>query len=172
MNQRKGSTGLPVMEIAVIASLAAILITVFLHYILYYVELSEKSAMDLLVTHMRSGLRLEKARLYSLGAESNIQNLANSNPIHWLKAPPSNYLGERRDISPEAIPPGQWLFNLTDHTLYYQPQRNQHLYAGASPYLGPIQFRVKKIPISGKPSDNANIQPEVEMATLNAYDWF
>lgn len=172
MSLRKGNSGLPLLEISVVASVAAILISVFLHYSLYYVELSEKSAMDLLVTHMRSGLRLEKARLYSKGAESDIQKLENANPILWLKNPPSNYLGERIDISPTAIPPGQWVFIPTDHTLYYQPQRNQHLYVGAAPYLGPIQFRTRSISNTAKTSANANIQADVELATLSTYDWF
>lgn len=172
MSQRKGSSGLPIMEIAVIASVAAVWIAVFLHYSLYYVELSEKSAMDLLVTHMRIGLRQEKARLYTQSREHEIQKLANTNPIHWLKTPPSNYLGERSDISPKAIPAGQWLFNPQNHTLYYQPQRHRYLYRGTTLYQGTIQFKITLSRLPETTSNNADVFREVEIASITPYHWF
>lgn len=172
MSQRKGSSGLPIMEIAVVASVAAILMTVFLHYSLYYLELSEKSAMDLLVTHMRSGLRLEKARLYITGKEAEMQKLADTNPIRWLKAPPKNYLGERSDISPKAIPAGQWLFNPKDHILYYQPQRHRYLYRGTTLYQGTIQFKMTLSRLPETTSNNADVFREVEITSITPYHWF
>lgn len=172
MSQRKGSSGLPLMEIAMVASVAAILMTVFLHYSLYYVELSEKSAMDLLVTHMRSGLRLEKARLYTNGREHEMQKLADTNPILWLKNLPNNYLGERSDISPKAIPAGKWLFNPQNHTLYYQPQRHRYLYRGTTLYQGTIQFKMTLSRLPETTSNNADVFREVEITSITPYHWF
>jgi hypothetical protein len=102
--------GVSFLEFAVCMALVAIFVGVLLERALYYQEFAEKTAMEWTAGNIRSGLRYKVADLILANRASEIQTLADENPMNWLAERPPNYLGEL-DSAPADEPKGQWYFD-------------------------------------------------------------
>jgi len=112
------------LEFLVFVITAGILAGILLDRMLDYQEYAEKTAMDLTVLNMRSGLRLRLAELMMQDRMGEAGKLLDENPIKWLETPPPNYRGSLRDVKPGDISPGNWYFDAARKDLVYVPYRN------------------------------------------------
>src|SRR3979490_1800564 len=82
------------LEAAIYAAVVALVLAVFLERLLYYMELAERTAMEITVSHVNSGLDLRQAsgRL----ATQSVRDPAASarNPFELAAMSPGNFLGE------------------------------------------------------------------------------
>src|SRR4030088_5723 len=93
-SQDQRQSGFSVFEFVVAIAIVAVFGGVFLQRMLYFQEYAEKTAMDLTVPNMRTGLRYRTGDLLMRDKVSEITTLADENPVSWLQNSPENYLGE------------------------------------------------------------------------------
>lgn len=109
-----------------IASVIISLVAVFLlERLLTYQEYAEQAAMELTVTNMRSGLRLQVADLMTQDRMNEMGALVKQNPVHWLETSPPNYLGELAPPVPKTLAQGNWYFDTTQRELVYLPHNSR-----------------------------------------------
>src|SRR3954468_4973308 len=158
------------MELVVSFALFAILVTVFLERTLYYQEYAEKTAMEMTVANMRSGLRYKVADLIMNNRMSEIATLADENPITWLASRPENYLGEY-DSVPGAVTQGKWYYDRTAHELVYTLNHWRHFVPSGGEDFA---VRYRCMPIKADQKKDANDpspQTWVTLAQLQRYTW-
>ena len=68
--------------------------------------------------------------------------MLNENPLSWLMRKPENYVGEYYGMTPAAISPGNWAFDLKSRELIYVPSRNEYFVAGKDGYKW-IRYRAR-----------------------------
>lgn len=122
--------GFTLIELIVVITIMVILSSVLLSRIYYYQERAEKAAMEQVASALQSALTLQHARLLIHGLESNATLLAAENPMKWLAKIPGNYAGEFYDVTPRAVAPGNWVFDLKTHNLIYIVDRGDHFTPG------------------------------------------
>ena len=94
----------------------------------------ERLAVELTIRNMNSGLFLLQAERVAAGRVEALRELAEQNPVDWLRSAPTGYVGEQG--CPEALAAGQWCWNPAQHQLYYFPQGGNWLKNGAgAPWL-------------------------------------
>lgn len=138
----RGQSGFTLFELVVVVIIGGILAAIFLNRAAYYQEAAEKSAMDITVMYMRSGLRLRVAELVMGDRMGEMDKLRHENPIGWLAAPPPNYAGPLRNPASSAIPPGSWYFDSRRGELVYRLQHH-HYFKPAQGVEPAIRFRVR-----------------------------
>lgn len=104
----------------------------------------EKTAVDLTVRNMRTGLQLRMAEMMLENKVKEIPALAGQNPVQWLAQPPEHYLGEL-DAPPHDPAPRSWYFNRATRTLMYYPGAAR--FDRVSGESGPLAWRI--VPGSG-----------------------
>jgi len=114
------------MVLAVIAVLAGGLF----HALLRYEELAEKTAVDMTIRNLRSGLRWQIAERLLRGSPTETAALVGANPIGWLERPPDGYIGEHAGPSAD-LPRGSWYFDTDSRELAYRPNLTLHFEAPA-----------------------------------------
>lgn len=112
------------LEFAVAAVLLAVLAALLLQSLLRYQEVAERTAVEMTVMNMRSGLRYRIAELILAGRTKEVAGLAGSNPVGWLARPPEGYLGEA-DAAESPQPPGTWRFETARRELVYRINRGE-----------------------------------------------
>ena len=113
------------LELAVSIVLLAIFLAVLLDRAFYYQEYAEKTAMEMTVANMRTGLRYKIAGLILDNRLSEIATLADENPVNWLAQSPQNYLGEF-DSLPRDGTAGKWFFDKRAGELVYTVNNRRH----------------------------------------------
>jgi len=113
------------IAVGVISVIAAFL----LDRLLSYQEYAERTAMEVTVVNMRSGLRLRTAELMTQDRLHEVGKLVNENPVRWLETPPPNYLGELAHPVPKTLVQGNWYFDTTRRELVYLPHDNRFFMA-------------------------------------------
>ncbi len=116
--------GFSLFEFFVAAGVISLIAVLLLDRLLGYQEYAERTAMELTVINMRSGLRLRTAELMTQGRLHEVGKLINENPVRWLETPPPNYLGELVHPVPKTLPQGNWYFDATTRELVYLPRDN------------------------------------------------
>lgn len=111
------------LEFAVAAALLAVLAAVLLPFLLRQQEAAERTAVEMTVMNMRSGLRYRIAELILSGRTQEIAALAGTNPAAWLARPPEGYLGETGAAEPPPQAPGTWRFETARRELVYRVNR-------------------------------------------------
>lgn len=162
-------TGGSLLELAVMGAVIGMLATVFLNYMQRYQEVAEKTVMETTVINMRTGLKWRIAELMVQDRMRDMKDVARENPIKWLAAPPSNYLGEFDNPNAESLPRGSWYYDSGSRQLVYLPDRAQHLKPGQDG-TKTIRFRVTAKTHAG----GNGAPPRVEGVTLAPvipYDW-
>jgi prepilin-type N-terminal cleavage/methylation domain-containing protein len=126
------SKGFTLLELIVVISIISILIGAILSRIPFYQEQAEKAVMEQTVAAMQGALVMRTGSLMARGdvMEKGLLALANENPIGWLQQKPKNYAGEFFDPAPNAVKPGQWMFDLKSRDLIYVPERSEYFTPG------------------------------------------
>ncbi len=157
---RSGRFGLPLFEVCVVIVVAGLVLGLLAERISVLLEQAERAAMELTVTHLRSGLRLEKAR--RMLASEPMSTLAGSDPLRWVDADPphlpSNYLLDLLKLTKS----GRWLFDTASRELIYRPVRLRHLKLETGEDDKRLAWRIEM---------KAG-QAEPELRLLTPYRWF
>lgn len=159
-------------ELLLAVGVVAVVGGVLLERVGFYQEYAEKVAVDLTIAGMRAGLRSQVAGLLIADRASEIQTLADRNPVSWLAHPPENYLGEM-DAPPEDEARGNWYFDTKRRELVYTANNRRHftpsVYRDYTVRVRPMRVRAAQPP----PASGAGREPEwVVLVVVNDYGWF
>jgi general secretion pathway protein G len=137
--------GFTLLELIVVACIAAVLGGVLLNRMQFYQRVAEKTAMEQTAGIVRSALNLRVASLIAKNRFEQIHDLVNENPMNWLAQKPANYAGEYfGDRAMESVVSGQWYFDLKDRNLVYLVH-NRREFVGKNLTSARIRFRTKLI---------------------------
>ncbi|MCX9155073.1 hypothetical protein OPU71_02930 [Niveibacterium sp. 24ML] len=120
---RKSALGLPLIEVAVIALLGALLAWQLFYRLERMAVETERIAMELTVANLRTALRwyqtrqLMGASAADLGGEPEL-----TNPVALLEQAPATYVGVVEPGQTGAVPPGSWYFDKALGQLCYRPK--------------------------------------------------
>lgn len=106
-------------EFVWVVLLVGVLSMVVLDYMLRYIEMAEKSAMENTVVNLQSALRLRLMEALLHNDVKEVVRLANDNPIYWLRENPPNYAGEFDSPEPGTVAKGKWYYDLKNKELVY-----------------------------------------------------
>ena len=150
--------------------LIATFLIVFLERAFYYQEYAEKTAMEMTVANMRTGLRYRIADLIVSSRLSEIPTLADENPVNWLAERPVNYLGEF-DSLPREGTSGKWFYDKRNRELVYTVNNRRHFV----PYGGQdftIRYRAARIEgLVTASSKSSRAQVWVDLVQPRGYTW-
>jgi len=160
--------GVTWVEFAVRAAIVGIVATVLSTIALYYLELGEKTEVQLTIMNMRSGLRQQIAERLFQGRTSELATLAGANPMQWLERPPENYGGELRSADAERLGGARWYFDVERRELRYRPRLRGHL----NPDLQVLRWRVA--PVYGAPRslEKLGAIESLSLVEIDHYQWF
>jgi general secretion pathway protein G len=163
---RRPARGFSLLElcavIAVIVSLAALL----LDRLLYYQELSEKTAVDLTLLNIRSGVRHQLADKMIRGRETELEQVLLANPVNWLERPPAGYTGEVAASRVRSLQPGSWFYDVERRELGYVPKLDSHLAFVESEAQGTLRWHIR-----GVRSKNGGVE-DLSLVAVTRYSWF
>lgn len=130
--QTQSSSGFTLFELIVVISIISVLVGLFLKRVPLNQELAEKAAMEQTVGALQSALVLRYGSLLTRGMvnEKELKALKTGNPLDWLQKKPRNYAGEYFDPAPQAIPPGNWFYDLKTHDLVYTVDHAEYFVPG------------------------------------------
>ena len=111
--------GFTLFELAVVAAVFAILVTVLLSRVSDYQQQAQWVAMAQTLGALRTSLRVQVLHLYLAGQRTEIAALARQNPFDWLADKPANYLGEFAQPELDKLPAGNWLYDKTEQKIIY-----------------------------------------------------
>jgi prepilin-type N-terminal cleavage/methylation domain-containing protein len=121
--------GFNLFEFLIAVGVISVIAVLLLDRLLSYQAYAERTAMEVTVVNMRSGLRLRVAEFMTQDRMQEIGKLVNENPVRWLETPPPNYLGELADPLPKTLEQGNWYFDTTRRELVYLPRSNRYFMA-------------------------------------------
>jgi hypothetical protein len=128
------------VEIAVYAVLVATLVVVFFRYLMDYMEMAEKTAMETTVSNVTTAINLRYASLIMTGKAADEKRWRTENPFRLAEAFPPNYRGTMgAEQRLEADRPS-WVFDPLRAELVYLPRLHSHLAADE------VRFRLKRHP--------------------------
>jgi len=167
---RRIQYGASQLDLVLSIALIAIFVIVFLERAFYYREYAEKTAMEMTVANMRTGLRYKIADLIVNSRLSEIPTLADENPLNWLAERPVNYLGEFNSLHREGTP-GTWFYDKRNRELVYTVNNRRHFV----PYGGQdftIRYRATRIEAPAtSSSQSARAQVWVDLVQPRGYTW-
>ena len=168
--------GFTIFELVVVMVIASVLAIILLNRLLYYQEIAEKTAMDMTVMNMRSGLRLRVAELMMQDRMNEASQLLQENPITWLETLPPNYKGKMADSKQTALIPGNWYFDTGRQELVYQVQHDRFFKSGedsATSKDSTIRFHVTAVKHPRKTGNGAVHKVEgITLTPITEYHWF
>lgn len=154
------------LELAVTLVVIVILAGVLLRALLRYEELAEKTAMELTVRNLRSGLQWRIADALLHPGSAQLGALAGANPVSWLQRPPEGYLGEHAG-TPSAAARGGWYFDTRTRELAYRPAL--HFAFEAEPGA-PVEIRWQVRALD--PGDGGRPAQGFALVATTRYKWF
>jgi prepilin-type N-terminal cleavage/methylation domain-containing protein len=161
--------GFTLLELAIVIMLIGILASIFLSRMQRYQEFAEKTVVEATLANMRSGMRYRIAELMMNGRMNEMGSLSRENPMSWLKASPSNYLGQFAQAQDQRIPPGSWYFDQRRHELVYLLQHSRYFKPGPD---GQKVIRFRVITSTQKQAANNSVRVEgISLAPVGPYDW-
>jgi general secretion pathway protein G len=167
---RRRQTGFTQLEFAVVAVVLGILVSILLDRIAYYQGLAEKTAIEMTVMNMRSGLRYKVAEMLMHGEAAELPGLAGKSPVKWLAYPPPEYLGEARELSWSDMPPGSWGFDGKRGELLYRVKDDRNFVSDRSGELG-LRLRVKLLKGLASQTGQESVVG-AEIVLVDNYRWF
>lgn len=126
----RSSKGFTLIELIVAITIIVFLMGMLLTRIWFYQEQAEKAAMEQVAGALQSALVIQYAHLLTRGREAEVKNLISENPVCWLMKKPPNYSGEYYGMTPAAIAPGNWAFDLKTRELIYVPDHHEYFEPG------------------------------------------
>lgn len=115
------------VEMAIYALIVAVLLLVFAKYVLDYMEMAEKTAMETTVTNVTVGLNLRYAAAVMAGQPVNPKQWMAQNPFELAKAFPPGYAGELSAAASEPASRPAWFFDTARKQVVYLPRLHSHL---------------------------------------------
>ncbi len=162
-------SGITRFELVVRVVLASILATILLERLLRYQEYAERTAMEITVMNMRSGLRLRVAELMMQDRMGEAGNLLNQNPIEWLAMPPPNYRGPLPNS--KRISSGNWYFDTERREIVYFPYHDRLFEPGPDGEHA-VRLHVTAVRRSQKKADGVVARVEgITLTLVNQYKW-
>jgi prepilin-type N-terminal cleavage/methylation domain-containing protein len=126
----RSSKGFTLIELIVTITIIVFLMGMLLTRIWFYQEQAEKAAMEQVAGALQSALIIQYAHLLTRGREAEVKNLISENPLRWLMKKPPNYAGEYYGVTPAAIAPGNWAYDLKTRELIYVPDHSEYFVPG------------------------------------------
>jgi prepilin-type N-terminal cleavage/methylation domain-containing protein len=126
----RSSKGFTLIELIVTITIIVFLMGMLLTRIWFYQEQAEKAAMEQVAAALQSSLVMQYGHLLTRGREAEVKNLISENPVRWLMKKPPNYAGEYYGMTPAAIAPGNWAFDLKTRELIYVPYHSEYFVPG------------------------------------------
>lgn len=136
---KAGQCGFTLFELAVVASVIAMLAVVLLGRLEVVQQEAERVAVQQTLLALRAGLRMQVLELYASDRQNQLPALAGQNPIDWLAEKPANYLGAYSAPEMEKLPQSHWFFDRSNAELIYILNRSNSF--GVS-YSGLLRFKV------------------------------
>jgi type II secretory pathway pseudopilin PulG len=168
---RKTERGATRLEVLVATIIFGILGAVLLEESLRYQEYAEKTAMEITVRHMRSGLQLRIADLMMRDKMEEIDSVLNDNPVSWLETPPPNYLGALQNPDPQKLAQGNWYFDAGAQELVYLPYHRRYFNPGPTGQYA-VRFRVTAMQRPHPKNNDASSKIEgVSLSLLSQYKY-
>jgi len=124
------SRGFTLLELIVVITIIVFLMGLFMNRMMFYQEQAEKTAMVQVVGTIQSALTLQYGEMLTRGKPSDVAALARDNPMNWLQKRPRNYSGEFYDPTPQAVVPGNWMFDLKTRDLIYEVRDSNYFEPG------------------------------------------
>ncbi len=164
----EGQAGRSWLEFAVSAALLSLLAGLLLQALLRQQEIAERTAVEMTIMNMRSGLRNRIAELILTERTAEIGTLAGANPVVWLVRPPEGYLGETGadGAPPPAQPSGTWRFDSARRELVYKVNRGEG-FASLDDTEREIRLRV----IAERGSLRHGALLGMSIVATNRYEW-
>ncbi|UQV43522.1 type II secretion system GspH family protein [Janthinobacterium lividum] len=111
--------GFTLFELAVVASVFAILAAVFLNRVRDYQQQAQQVAVAQMLGVLRTSLRVQVLQLYLADQRAKMPALARQNPFDWLEDKPANYLGEFAQPDLAKLHAGNWLYDRKEQKIIY-----------------------------------------------------
>jgi len=171
---RHASLGFSLIELVVVITVIAILITVAASRLWGLQVDAERVAMEQVLGNLRSALGINVATYLVTGDMAGMQSLEGSNPMDRLAEVPSNYLGTVNGTSMADTAGGSWYFDTRSRALVYRVRNADYFRGGAgTPALA--RFAVQLVYEDRGPSraSGANRREIVgaRFVTLEPYAW-
>jgi hypothetical protein len=128
------------LEIALYAVALAIAATIFLERLLHYMELAERAAMEVTVSHLNSAISIQLAYRYLAGQPIDVAAALKHNPFELASMSPDNFHGEFDHPYLASLERGYWLFDRSRGELIYLPKLRRGL--RTSDPDGALRFRL------------------------------
>jgi prepilin-type N-terminal cleavage/methylation domain-containing protein len=116
---RLAAAGFTLFELVVVLIIISVLVGVFFHRFSSLQETTERAAMELTATSVRSALDLQMAALLMSGRGDEMSALIERNPMSLFKQPQANYSGEFDEPESAGVPRGSWYFDRKRKQLVY-----------------------------------------------------
>jgi hypothetical protein len=131
------------VEMAVYAVIVAALIVLFASYMLDYMEMAEKTAMETTLSNMTTALNLSYAGRVIAGEPVDKGRWVDANPFELARTFPPGYGGELGRRDPDTMSRPAWLFDSTSHEILYLPRLHRYL---RSTRDAQVRFRLESHP--------------------------
>ncbi len=161
--------GLSKLEFLVVVAVIAFTALVALERLRDVQEMGEKTAVEMTVRNIRSGLLWEMSERITTGHEASIAELAGGNPVRWLEKPPSGYLGEF-PATPPNFSQGAWYFDTRHRELRYRPIQQRNLECHQCPREDGDLALSWRISPAGNPMFGRG--DSVRVVAVAPYQWF
>ena len=163
---RGSQGGASPLELIVSVVLFAIFLIVFMQRAFYYQAVAEKTALEMTVANMRTGLRYKVADLMLKNRMSEIPTLADENPMNWLEERPENYIGTF-DGPPQSDTAGKWYYDRHGHELVYTVNNRRH-FVPLDGRSFDVRYRPTRVQTGG---EGPNAQVWVSLVQVQGYEW-
>lgn len=114
------------LELALYAAIVAIAVAVFFERLLYYMEIAERTAMEVTVSRVNSAIHLARAYVMLKG-EAPGQALPTADPFQLAGISPRNFLGALEKPTLASMDRGVWLFDRSTGEAIYLPRLYRQL---------------------------------------------
>jgi len=162
--------GLSTLELVLAIALFTLLAGVAAYRFRYLQEAAEKTAVEMTVMNIRTGLRNKTAELMMENRMPELPALLQENPVNWLEKPPENYVGERSDQ--DQIPPGSWYFDRKQQQLVYRLNLDGHFEGGGE---GPAEIRYRAVGLMQslkRGATEVSTVVGIKLEAVSAVRWF
>ena len=160
------------LEVLAAIALVGIVAAMFLNRLAYYQEAAEKANMELVISSMKSALRMRMATMMIEGHMAQYGKLADDDPMDWLEQKPDNYSSEILPAAPPEMRMGRWAFDKSSRILSYWPEHTDHLQPDSE---GQHRIRLRVLPLTektGAPNERAQLTTGVRIVLVEPYKWF
>jgi hypothetical protein len=126
------------LELAIYGALVGVFIAVFIERGLYYLELAERTAMEVTVSRVNSAINLRRAQ--DMLREGRASAPKGENPFEFARVKQANFRGEVLAAELYRLERGSWAFDPLRQEVVYLPRLHRLLEVDDPD--GAIRFRI------------------------------